>query len=96
LFNIFVDGVVKEVNTRVMERGVALTSDSAGECQLNEILCADDTTSVADEEHKLQNLVGGFDRVCQRMKLCENVAKNNVRKVTEGRMLMSSIQPWIK
>jgi hypothetical protein len=31
LFNIFIDGVVAEVNTRVMERKAAMMSDGDGE-----------------------------------------------------------------
>jgi hypothetical protein len=50
LFNIFVDGVVRQVNSRVMEKGVALVSDNDRDWQLNQILYTDDTTLVADEK----------------------------------------------
>jgi hypothetical protein len=46
LFNMFIDGVVREVNARVLERGAALMSDSGGEWQVNEILYADDIHSL--------------------------------------------------
>jgi hypothetical protein len=32
LFNIFIDGVVREVNVRIMARGAALMSDGNGSC----------------------------------------------------------------
>jgi hypothetical protein len=37
LFNILIDGVVREVNSRAIEREVALVNDCGGECQLNKI-----------------------------------------------------------
>jgi hypothetical protein len=82
LFNIFIVGVVREVNSRVMERGVALVSDNDREWQLNQILYADDTALVTDEESKLQSLVTEFRKVCERRKLSVNVAKSKVMRVT--------------
>jgi hypothetical protein len=38
LYNIFIDGVVREVNARVMERGASLMSDSGGGWQVNQII----------------------------------------------------------
>jgi hypothetical protein len=31
LFNVFIDGVVREVNARVVERGAAMLNDTGGE-----------------------------------------------------------------
>jgi hypothetical protein len=71
-FNIFIDGVVREINARVLERGAALMGDSDDEWQLSQILYVDDTALVADEECKLQILVSKFVRVCERIKIvCE-------------------------
>jgi hypothetical protein len=63
LFNIFIDGVVREVNSRVMEKGVALVSGNGREWQLNQILYADDTALLAYKESKLQSLVTEFGTV---------------------------------
>jgi hypothetical protein len=38
LFNIFIDGVERELNARVTERRAALMSDSGGEWRVNQIL----------------------------------------------------------
>jgi hypothetical protein len=82
MFNIFIDEVVREVNGRVMEQGAALMSDSGVECQVNQILYADDTSLLADKECKLNNLVSEFGRICERRKLSVNVAKCKVMSVT--------------
>jgi hypothetical protein len=82
LCNIFIDGVVGEVNARVLERGAALMSGSGGEWQLHQILYADDIALVADEGCKLHRLVSEFGRVCERCKLSVNVAKSKVMRVT--------------
>jgi hypothetical protein len=63
LFNIFIEGVMREVNSRVMETGVAFVSDNGREWQLNQILYADHTALVADKESKLQILVTEFGNV---------------------------------
>jgi hypothetical protein len=49
LFNIFIDGVLAEINALVVERRAAMISDGGGKWQLNQRLYADDTTIVADE-----------------------------------------------
>jgi hypothetical protein len=47
--NIFINEAIREVNTRVKERGRTLMSDSGGDCQVNQILYTDDTALLADE-----------------------------------------------
>jgi hypothetical protein len=84
LFNIFIDGMVREVNARVLERGEALMGDSGGEWQVNQILYADGTAVLADEECKFQRLVSEFGRVCERRKLSVNVANSKVMRVTRN------------
>ena len=64
LFNIYMDGVVREVNMRVMERGLSLKTNENGEFQLNQWVFADDTALVAGSESKLNRLVQEFGRVC--------------------------------
>jgi hypothetical protein len=83
LFNIiFIDGVVREVNSTVMEKGVALVSDTDREWQLNQIRYADDTHLLADKESKLQSLATGFGKVCERRQLSVNAAKSKIMRVT--------------
>ena len=53
LFNVFVDGVVREVNVRVLGKGLELLSANGGRFEINQLLFADDTALVADSEEKL-------------------------------------------
>ena len=48
LFNLYIDGVVREVNTRVLGRGLKLIDGNDNEWELNQLLFADDTVVVAD------------------------------------------------
>ena len=57
------DGVVREVNVRVLE----LLSANGG--RINQLLFADDTALVADSEAKLCKVVSEFGRACERRKL---------------------------
>jgi hypothetical protein len=82
LFNIFIDGVVVEVNAKVMPRRVAMMGDRFDEWQLNQILYADDTAVVADETCEFQRLVREFWIWCERMKLSVNVANSKVMRLT--------------
>ena len=69
LFNLYIDGVVREVNARVLGRGLKLVDGTDNEWELNQLLFADDTVVVADSERKLCQLVTEFGRVCERRKL---------------------------
>jgi hypothetical protein len=84
LFNIVIDGVVREMNSRVMEKGVALVSDNDREWQLNQILYAHDTALLADNESKLQSLVTEFGNVCERRKLSECCEEQGNESNEEG------------
>ena len=90
LFNVFMDGVVREVNARVLGKGLELLSVNDGKFEINQLLFADDTALVADSEQKLGRLVTEFGRVCERRKLRVNVGKSKVmrcsRHVNVGRM----------
>ena len=66
LFNVYVDGVVREVNFRVLEIGLELLSTNGGRFEINQLLFADDTALMADLEEKLCRLVSEFGRVCER------------------------------
>ena len=73
LFNVYMDGVVQEVNVRVLGKGLELLSANGGRFEINQLLFAEDTALVADSEEKLCRLVSEFGRVCKRRKLRVNV-----------------------
>lgn len=86
LFNMYMDGVVREVNARVLGTGCELVKGNQ-KWHLNQILFADDTALVADSEERLRRLVTEFGRVCERRKLSVNVGKSKVlRCARDGRM----------
>ena len=57
LFNVYMGGVVREVNVRVLGKGLELLSANDGMFGINQLLFADDTALVADSEEKLCRLV---------------------------------------
>ena len=77
LFNIYMDGVVREVKVKAKEVGVKMCANGE-EWLLNAILFADDTALIAESESDLQKLVKIFDNVCKRRKLKVNVDKSKV------------------
>ena len=80
LFNVYMDGVVREVNARVQGAGLALVGENGGEWRLSQLLFADDTALVAESEEGLKRLVKEFGRVCDRRKLRVNVGKSKVMR----------------
>ena len=84
LFNLCIDGVVREVNARALGRGLKLVDGNDNEWELNQLLFADDTVVVADSERKLCQLVTEFGRVCERRKLRVNVGKSKVMRCTRN------------
>ena len=80
LFNVYVDGVVLEVNVRVLGKALELLSVNGGRYEIHQLLFADDTSLVADSEEKLCRLVSEFGRVCERRKLRVNVDKSKVMR----------------
>ena len=58
------DGVVREVNVRVLGKGVKRLSANGGRFEINQLLFADDTALVADLK-KLCRLASEFGRVCE-------------------------------
>ena len=78
LFNVNMDGVVREV-VRVLGKGLELLSAIGGRFEVNQLLFADDTALVADSE-KLCRLVSEFGRVCERRKLRVNVGKSKAMR----------------
>ena len=71
LFNVYMDGVVREVNVRALGKGLELPSANGGRFEINQLLFADDTALVADSEEKLCRLMSEFGRVCERRKLSQ-------------------------
>ena len=76
LFNLFMDGVVREVYARSMRAGV----EFEGGLHVSQLLFADDTALVAETEEELRILVREFDSVCQRRKLKVNAGKSKVMR----------------
>ena len=66
LFNVYMDGVVREVNVRVLGKGLELLSANGSRFEINQLLFADDTAIVAESEEKLSRLVRAFGRICGR------------------------------
>ena len=80
LFNVYMDGVVRDVNVRVLGKELELLSANGGRFEINQLLFADDTALVADSEEKLCRLVSEFGRVCERRRLRVNVGKSKVMR----------------
>ena len=82
LFNLYIDGVVREVNAQVLGRGLKLVDGNENEWELKQLVFADDTVVLTDSERKLCQLVAEFGRVCERRKLRVNVGKSKVMRCT--------------
>ena len=76
LFNVYMDGVVREVNVRVLGKRLELLSANGGRFEINQLLFADDSALVADSEKKFRRVVSEFRRACERRKLRVNVGKS--------------------
>ena len=72
LFNVYLDGVVREVNVTVLEKRLELLSANGGKFEINLLLFAKDTTLVADSESKLCTLTSKFGTVYERRKFRVN------------------------
>ncbi len=77
LFNIYMDGCIREMKVRVRDLGVKLNMRGV-EQPLVAGLYADDTVLLAENERMLQRIVDEFDRVCKRRKLKVNAGKSKV------------------
>ena len=64
LFNVYMDGVLREVDIRVLGKGLEQLSANGGRFEEKQLLFADNTALVADSEEKLCRLVSEFGRVC--------------------------------
>ena len=66
LFNVYMDAVVREVNVRVLGKGLKLLSENGCRFEINQLFFSDDTALVADSEERLCKLVSKFRRVIVR------------------------------
>ena len=57
---------MREVNVRVLGKGLDLLSSNGGRLKVNQLLFEDDTALVADSEEKLCRLMSEFGRVSER------------------------------
>ena len=74
------DGVVLEVNVRMLGKRLELLSANGGRFEMNQLLFADDTALVADSEEKLCRLVCEFGRVRERRKLRVNLSESKIMR----------------
>ena len=65
LLNVYMDGVLREVNDRVLGKEMKLLSEHVDWFEINQLLFSDDTTLMADAQEKLCELVSGLGRVCE-------------------------------
>ena len=82
LFNVFMDGVMKEVREAVGDVGKALwDARSNSEWKVEWLMFANDTVLVGVSEEKLERLVQEFVSVCRRWKLTVNEDKSKVMRI---------------
>ena len=74
------DGVVLDVNVRMLGKELELLSANRGRFEIDQLLFADDTALVAASVEKLCGLVSEFGRVCEIRKLRMNVGKSKVMR----------------
>ncbi len=77
LFNIYMDGCIREMKVRVWDGGARLNVRGV-EQPLVAGLYVDDTVLLAETGGMLQRIVDEFDRVCKRRKLKVNAGKSKV------------------
>ena len=80
LFNEYIDGVVREVNVRVLGKGLELPSANYGRFETNQLLFSNDTALVTNSKEKLYRLVSEIGRACERRNLRVNVGKSKVMR----------------
>ena len=77
MYIIYMDGVVRMMNARVLGKGLELLSVNGGRFEIKQLFFADDTALLADSE-KLNRVVSEFCRVCERRKYRVNVGNSKV------------------
>ena len=77
LFNVFMDGCMREMKAKVGNAGAKLRMNDV-DWPVVGCLFADDTVLLAESERELQRVVDEFHRVCARRKLRVNAGKSKV------------------
>ena len=77
LFNVFMDGCMREMKAKVGNAGAKLRMNDV-DWPVVGCLFADDTVLLAESERELQRVVDEFHRVCTRRKLRVNAGKSKV------------------
>ena len=76
LFNLFMDGVMKEIQETAGKMSVRMIDDrSKDEWIIEWLMFVGDTVLLGDDEIKLQRLMNEFGRVCKMRKLTVNVER---------------------
>ena len=65
LVNLYMDGVVREVNMRSQGRGVGMFDSVGNNWRVSQLLFADDAVLMAESANDLQGLQSDFARVCE-------------------------------
>src|SRR5678816_4329836 len=82
LFNLYMDGVMKEFEVGMAGNGVRMM-ENGGEWRVPYLLYADDLVLCGESEESLRGLVERFGWVCKRRGLKVNVDKSKVMVVSE-------------
>ena len=64
LFNVYMDGVFRDLNVKIIGKGLELPSANDGRFEINQLLFEDDRVLVTDS--KLCRLVSEIGRKCER------------------------------
>ncbi len=84
LFNIYMDGCIREMKVGVWDLGARLNVRGVDQ-PVVESLHTDDAVLLAESEGMLQRMVDEFDRVCKRRKLKVNAGKIKVMHFERAR-----------
>ena len=77
LFNMYMDGVMKEARPMFGRKGVSMVSGTK-EWKVTDLLYADDLVLVAESVNDLELMIGSFDKVCTRRGMKVNASKSKV------------------
>ena len=66
LFNLYMDGVVREVQARTLGRRAQLVGTDEEKLEVSQLSFADDTVLMGNSNKKLERLVAEFGSVCRR------------------------------
>ena len=84
LFNIYMDGLMRELKVKTKLSGVVL-GEGGERWRINHIMFADDVVLMGDSDKELQEMVSKFEEMCRRRKLRVNVNKSKVMRMGKRR-----------